>query len=184
MYLDKSQNVIVPITKIKNYKIYSVINCQGWAQEEKNVLWIAVARLRKLFKYFCPNHKMYLEKLQNLFGQITKCIWTNCKMSLYQFKKSKLWNVLGQGWAQEENSCCARKGNSAQCIKIKMQRAKIISLHFHWNSRKYIAVTSVQWVQCIYGSALEFHVAYIRQCIQLIVKYCDAAMTVHCINSQ
>ena len=29
MYLDKSQNVIVPITKIKNYKIYSVINCQG-----------------------------------------------------------------------------------------------------------------------------------------------------------
>ena len=135
-------------------------------------------------KCICPNHKMYLEKLQNLFGQITKCIWTNCKMYLYQCKKSKLWNVFGQGWAQEENSCCARKGNSAQCIKIKMQRAKIISLHFHWNSRKYIAVTSVQWVQCIYGSALEFHVAYIRQCIQLIVKYCDVAMTVHCINSQ
>ena len=39
----------------------------------------------------CPNCKMYLSKLQNVFVQIAKCICQNCKMYL-----SKLQNVLVQ----------------------------------------------------------------------------------------
>ena len=42
-------------------------------------------------KFICPNHKLYLSKLQNIFVQTTNCICPNCKMYL-----SKLQNVFVQ----------------------------------------------------------------------------------------